>query len=733
MSREARVVWSTLVVAVAFHATAVHANVVWGARRTVCEPPNVFYSSRHASGVAPCCPTDDGVCPGGAACPASGTCAGGAACLPTPVARPNVVLMIADDQGECYYGSAGECRSQRSGTPIPAPATPALDGLAAAGTVFPVAHNSASWCYPSLTSILTGRYHKSIGGARGGIGDRYVTVAATLRALGRAPGTVRDPFSDTASIGGYCTLQGGKFTATSGRNPGFDASLGVGSRSIGRIDCEPGSEGGPPRCGSDMQATYDPMAVDRMRDVFEFMEAMVYKKPGGAAGEFAMQQFFVWYAPRIPHQPLRAPRAIGEYLFGGDGMGGLFALGGLCGGGPCPPVVQAFDERNFGTVREYYANIFLADAGVGEIRKFLQRTGEPHCIGPDGHSRFGAKSPGACNGTWATSVTPDPLQNTILIHLSDNGWQLPNSKHRFTENGYRTRLLVFDPRRPAGGATSDALVHAVDILPSVLGYALDTAPGTQACPTSDFDGTACDGRDFRAQLGPSPAPASALRRTLCGHETRGSAGPSRNRYLLTGVGTTGRCVLGDANACTLDVQCAPGEFCLAGRCAARGGQACTGNTCPAGTVCLAGTCQGAPCVDDASCQALLGSSGACVAKATKWCANDPDVACSTSDECPACPTIGGRTIPCRRLCEPRRLKMYDLGGRADMTDLLLDPDEERVHENGPVAALLSDENGPYGQTLRQMSCCLDDWWDAELRGGSLCGGATCPAALTCNQ
>jgi arylsulfatase A-like enzyme len=732
MFRSWSAAWASLALAVLFGASTAHANLVWGERRgTICEPPNVFYSSRHLNGAAPCCPTDDGVCPGGAACPSSGVCAaGGAKCVPTAIARPNIVLMISDDQGECFYGSARECRSVQTGTPIPAPATPALDSLAATGTVFAIAHNTAAWCYPSLNSILTGRYQKSLGGARSGITDRYPSVPAALRQLGNAPGTVPDPFRSNSRIGGYCTLQGGKFTASSGRNPGFDASVGVGKRSLGRIECAPGQAGGPPRCGSEMQAAYNPLSIDHMSELFEFIDAMVYRKPGGAAGEFAMQQFFVWYSPRIPHQPLTAPREIDQYLFGGDGLGGLFGLGQLCGGGACPPAVQAFRENNFGNVREYYANVYLADANVREIQKFLERTGAPHCIGPDGHGRFQAASPGACNGTWATSITPDPRQNTIMVYLSDNGWHLPNSKHNFTENGYRTRLIVHDPRQPTGGTESDALAHATDVLPSLLGFALGASPGTQACPTSDFDDTPCDGRDFRAQLGPSPQPASALRRSLCGHETRRSVSPARGRYLLTGLGTVGRCALANVSTCATDIQCGAGQFCLAGRCAAKSGQACATNaTCPAGTVCLGNRCQGAPCVDDAPCKSLLGANGACVAKTTKWCANAPDVACTTSDQCPACPTAG----PCRRLCEPRRLKMYETGGNADMTDLFLDPDEQHVHENGPVAALLSDEGGPYGSTLRELACCIDDWWEGNLRIASICGGGTCPAELTCNQ
>ena len=739
MSRRLRLAWSGLVVvAMLGIATPSSASLVWGGKRgTPCEAPNVFYSSRHVAGAQPCCPTDDGVCPGGSACPASGVCAGGTPCVPTATARPNVVLFISDDQGECHYGSAGECRSAQTGTPIPAPATPNLDALAAGGTTFTIAHNTASWCYPSLNSILTGRYQKSFGGFRNQIAERFLTIPRTLRQLGKAAGTVTDPFDASARIGGYCTLQGGKFTASSGRDTGFDARVNVGERTIGRIDCAPGMQGGAPLCGTDAAGgAYDPLTLDHMHDFFQFLDAMVYKTPGGAAGEFTMQQFFTWYAPRIPHQPLRAPAAIGSYLFGGDGNGGVFQLGQLCTGASCPQAVRAFDESNFGTVREFYDNVYLVDSNVREIRKFLQRSSAPHCIGQDGQSRFQATTPAACGGTWATSVSPSPDANTIIVYLSDNGWQLPNSKHNFSENGYRTRLLVFDPRNPTPGVESDALAHSTDLLPSVLGFALGTPPGSQVCPTSDFDGTPCDGRDFRAQLGTASAAPSALRHSLCGHETRRPVRPSRGRYLLTGSGTVGRCVVGGATSCILDLECGVNGFCLGGRCAARGGQPCASKAaCPAGAACFAGACQaGPPCIDDSACTGLLGPGATCVAKDTKWCANAPDVACTTGAQCPACPTINGHAIACRRQCEWRMLKMYDNGGNADMTDLFLDPDERDVHQAGPFAALLSDESGPYGATLQQLACCIDGWWPGDSKAASLCGaGASCPAALTCNQ
>jgi hypothetical protein len=80
------------------------------------------------------------------------------------------------------------------------------------------------------------------------------------------------------------------------------------------------------------------------------------------------------------------------------------------------------------------------------------------------------------------------------------------------------------------------------------------------------------------------------------------------------------------------------------------------------------------------------------------------------------------------------LKMYDNGFNADMTDLFLDPDETDLKSPGAnsVAAILSNEAGPYGGTIQQFACCLDDWW-SEFATGALCGGGSCPAALTCNQ
>src|SRR5262249_40779971 len=406
--------------------------------------------------------------------------------------------------------------------------------------------------------------------------------------------------------------------------------------------------------------SYDPLTLFNIRDLFQFMDAMFYPVPG-APGTFTNQPFFIWYAPRIPHAPLRAPDVIDNYLFGTDRaeLGGLFQLGAMCRGGACPATVSAFSESNFGTERQYYSNVWWVDDNVREVRKYLAHKSAPHCILPGGQSRLWASSPAQCGGgTWVTDLAPPVDTNTVLIYLSDNGWFLPDSKHSFTENGYRTRLFVYDPRAvhpappwqaPAGGppppTVSAELAHSTDLLPTILGYALDTpvdTPGGQSCPVSR-DGNPCDGHDLRPyllhQATGDPAaqpPTTPLRHSLCGHHTQRGTAPTRQRYLLTRPGSVGRCVDVTLPACATAADCKAGEICLGGRCEAVSPTGCNSSTqCAKGSICLGGKCRvGPPCIDAATCVIAYSSFNVqCAEQATKWCRNAPNIACSTAADC----------------------------------------------------------------------------------------------------
>ena len=62
--------------------------------------------------------------------------------------RPNVVLLLGDDQGWTDYGFMGHDVIQ----------TPHLDRLAATSLLFPRGYVPAPLCRPSLASIVTGLY-----------------------------------------------------------------------------------------------------------------------------------------------------------------------------------------------------------------------------------------------------------------------------------------------------------------------------------------------------------------------------------------------------------------------------------------------------------------------------------------------------------------------------------------------------------------------------------------------
>ena len=61
--------------------------------------------------------------------------------------KPNIVLIVSDDQGWTDYGFMGH----------PYIRTPHLDKLAAESLVFPRGYSVTSLCCPSLASILTGQ------------------------------------------------------------------------------------------------------------------------------------------------------------------------------------------------------------------------------------------------------------------------------------------------------------------------------------------------------------------------------------------------------------------------------------------------------------------------------------------------------------------------------------------------------------------------------------------------
>jgi len=97
--------------------------------------------------------------------------------------RPNVLLIVADDQGYADLGFLGLKADVE---------TPQLDRLAASGLYLPHAYASSPICNPSRVGMLTGRYQQRwnnffYGGGRG-LPLEAVTLAERLREAGYATG-----------------------------------------------------------------------------------------------------------------------------------------------------------------------------------------------------------------------------------------------------------------------------------------------------------------------------------------------------------------------------------------------------------------------------------------------------------------------------------------------------------------------------------------------------------------
>src|SRR3954471_17457575 len=101
----------------------------------------------------------------------------------TPVAKPNIVFILADDLG---YGDV-QCLNPEGKIK-----TPHIDAVAAAGMKFTDAHTSSAVCTPTRYGLLTGRYNwrsRLQSGVLGGMSPPLIepgrlTVAALLQSAG---------------------------------------------------------------------------------------------------------------------------------------------------------------------------------------------------------------------------------------------------------------------------------------------------------------------------------------------------------------------------------------------------------------------------------------------------------------------------------------------------------------------------------------------------------------------
>ena len=204
---------------------------------------------------------------------------------PAASARPNLLLIIGDDQSWTDFGFMGHQTIN----------TPNLDNLAAAGAVFTRGYVPTALCRPSLATLATGRYphahgvtgnDPAVAGAPPGVEYRN---DPTYRALNRR---VIARIDDTPTLprlladAGYVSFQSGKWWEGDYRRAGFTAGMTHGDQDRG------GRHGD------------DGLTIGRggLEPIVDFID--------GATAD--AQPFFVWYAPFLPHLPHNPPARLLE-------------------------------------------------------------------------------------------------------------------------------------------------------------------------------------------------------------------------------------------------------------------------------------------------------------------------------------------------------------------------------------------------------------------------------------
>lgn len=348
--------------------------------------------------------------------------------------RPNILLIVSDDHG--YGDLSAEPTAEGLHTPH-------LERLRAAGTSFTRGYVSAPICSPSRAGMITG-VHQARWGARWFdtsrfAPPRYPTGAETLRDLGYRTSYVGKIHYGADEPGSRACPE----------QHGFDESLyGLAALSMGRLHylthsaaeaaanpeqaarhgTHPLFDGGAP---VDTDTHLTQLFADRAIDIIERSAAQ--EDPYFCMVAFNAVHNFTWQLPEeeleahgLPHHDDFDP-SVEEYADWYDGA----------------------ISPNFPEGRRYYlAQLDLMDRAIGRLLDAVESSGE--------------------------------AENTIVIYLTDNGGStcnygdntpLDGTKYTLYEGGIRVPFIVRWPGVAAPGSTSDALVSALDLVPTMVAAA----------------------------------------------------------------------------------------------------------------------------------------------------------------------------------------------------------------------------------------------------------------------
>jgi arylsulfatase A-like enzyme len=245
--------------------------------------------------------------------------------------KPNIVLIVSDDQGWADLGANGADADVR---------TPNLDRLAREGVRFAAGYVAAPQCTPSRAGLLTGRYPQRFGVERNGDGPlpgAQRTLAERLAEAGYATGQVGKWHLESGRGGGLSAGERG-LEATGPRNPFLPHGQGFAEYFCGASDRYVASHDARGR-----PLPHAPVAVDdpRFRVDVQTEAALAFLE------RHAREPFFLYLAYLAPHLPLASPE----------------------------PYYSQTPARLPEKRRQALALIAAMDAGVGRLRSRLRGLG----------------------------------------------------------------------------------------------------------------------------------------------------------------------------------------------------------------------------------------------------------------------------------------------------------------------------------------------------------------------
>ncbi len=420
---------------------------------------------------------------------------------PAADARPNILLIVADDLG---YSDVGIYGSEIS--------TPNIDALAAEGIMLTQFHVFPN-CGPTRGALMTG-----VDPHRAGLGGNHSALAENQKGKPGYEGHLRHDVVSIAELlreEGYHTYMTGKWHLGGGKNDpfsrGFEKTFALLNGGASHY-----ADQTPIVPGSATRYTSDGQPVDELPADFYSTDAYTakiisYMDSGKGSGA----PFFAFLSFTAPHNPLHAPEKYIEKYRGrfdgrwdelaADRLNRLRALG-LVGSGqqphPRPDWVMGWDELSAQQQKErardmeiYAGMIEYLDESIGKVIDYLRKSGVYDntlivFMSDNGPSKTSIADYLALGGKGAEffSQFDNSLENRGLPGSSTDigpGWAYASAtplrlfKGYVTQGGIQVPAVVKPPGQvPNRGSRSDQLIHVMDLMPTFLSVAGGDYPET---------------------------------------------------------------------------------------------------------------------------------------------------------------------------------------------------------------------------------------------------------------